>query len=543
MRLYLSLTMLAAGAGLLEAATTAHGGGAGASIRKGGEFRIAFFGNTGKIDPAVLDETPSPATLALLDTTCARLMAYPDKPPPAGYRLVPEVARGNPRISNRGKTYTFTLRPRLRFSDGTLVRPDAFAWGITRMLKLQGLFAGLFDDIVGAEQVKQGKADVVTGIDTRGNRLVITLTRSAPSFPARLTNVCAVPPGLPANPEGEATFHAAGPYYVAKHVRGRRILLRRNRFYRGPRPQRVDRFVAVGGVSSFGVVLDRIQSGRTDWAWVPPEFYFEPRRRLAARYGVNRSRFWVRPGLTLVHYPLNTRRALFRDNPRLRRAVNYAVNRSAVRRELVGRPRAARLTDQYLPPGLPGFKDARIYPLRHPNLKKARALARGHRRSGRAVLYTPDVPTFIGAAQIIKRNLARIKLDVKVMKIPGGDYFPRLLENPDEPWDIAFGVWAPDHLDPYTYLNELFDPRFIGVGNLSHFDAPYYNRRLRHAATLRGKARYSEYGKLDVHLARRAAPTIAFYYVNEPTLVSKRVDPRCIVLRPTLDLAAVCLKR
>jgi hypothetical protein len=32
-------------------------------------------------------------------------------------------------------------------------------------------------------------------------------------------------------------------------------------------------------------------------------------------------------------------------------------------------------------------------------------------------------------------------------------------------------------------------------------------------------------------------------YIREPTLVSKRVDRRCIVLRPALDLATVCLKR
>jgi hypothetical protein len=36
---------------------------------------------------------------------------------------------------------------------------------------------------------------------------------------------------------------------------------------------------------------------------------------------------------------------------------------------------------------------------------------------------------------------------------------------------------------------------------------------------------------------------VAISYVNEPTLVSNRVDPRCIVRRPALDLTAVCLKR
>jgi hypothetical protein len=36
---------------------------------------------------------------------------------------------------------------------------------------------------------------------------------------------------------------------------------------------------------------------------------------------------------------------------------------------------------------------------------------------------------------------------------------------------------------------------------------------------------------------------VAISYLNEATFVSKRVDRRCIVLRPTLVLNAVCLKR
>ena len=204
---------------------------------------------------------------------------------------------------------------------------------------------------------------------------------------------------------------------------------------------------------------------------------------------------------------------------------------------------SSRLTDQYLPPSLPGFKQARIYPLQRPNLRKARALARGHRRSGKVVLYTFDTPPTLAAAQVIKQNLARIGLEVEVKGIPPLAYFERIIGNPAEPWDIARAGWTPDHLDPYTYLNLLFDGQFASGNNLSHFDDRRFNRLLRRAARLRGAARYRAYGALDVRLAREAVPSIAIGYRNEPTLVSARVDPRCIVLRPTLVLSAVCLKR
>ena len=536
-----SLAMFALGFGLI-AVSVAHGGASGGAIRNGGTFRVALVGYGWNIDPALV--SPDPAVFALLDATCARLMTYPDRNPPRGYGLVREVA-ARYGVSRDGRTYTFVLRRGFRFSDGTRVRASAFSWAITRSLRLQAagadnLGSALVQDIVGAKAVAEGRAATVSGIRASGYRLVIRLVRPLPEFPARLTNFCATPPGLPVDPEGQATFHAAGPYYVAEHARGRRIVLRRNRFYGGSRPRHVESIVADGQADSPGEVVDRIQQGSADWGWAHPVFLLDPSRRLIARYGRNKARFWVKPGLIFTHYPLNNRRPLFRNNPWLRRAVNYAVNRPAIRRQLVGGKLGATLTDQYLPPGLPGFRDARIYPLeKGPNLKRARALARGHRRGGKAVLLTPDFPVPVSAAQVIRRNLARIGLDVKVTALPASSYYDRLFAG-DEPWDIASATWVPDHLDPFAYLNEMFDSR--GAANVGRFNVARYNRLLRRADATKGAARYRAYGALDVQLARHAAPTVAIQYVNAATLVSARVDPRCIVLRPDLDLTAVCLK-
>ena len=105
------------------------------------------------------------------------------------------------------------------------------------------------------------------------------------------------------------------------------------------------------------------------------------------------------------------------------------------------------------------------------------------------------------------------------------------------------GVWAPDYLDPYTYINALLDGRSlkaVGNFNYAHFDSPQYNRLMARAARLQGNARLRAYGNLDVKLARDAAPLVAYAFAKDPTLVSKRVG--CRVLRFGLDLAAACLK-
>ena len=69
--------------------------GSNLAVPEGGIFRISLAAGSGidYIDPAL---SFTPAGWALLDTVCARLMAYPDKRPPAGFRA---RARGGRRAA------------------------------------------------------------------------------------------------------------------------------------------------------------------------------------------------------------------------------------------------------------------------------------------------------------------------------------------------------------------------------------------------------------------------------------------------------------
>ena len=448
------------------------------------------------------------------------------------------MAAGVPRVSADRKTYTFTLRSGFRFSDGAPVRADAFARAINRTLApgIKSPWAAYTSDIVGANDVLAGKAEAAAGVVAAGNTLTVRLKQPVPDFPARAASfLCAVPPALPADPEGVVVFPAAGPYYVAEYRPGQTVLLRRNPFYGGKRRHYVDGYTVDLRVSSHEEVLDRVERGEADWGWALAPVYFDPARRLVAKYGVNRSRFFLQPGSTFRGYALNSSRPLFRNNPKLRQAVNFAIDRSALRRAGSG-PFESRLTDQYLPPTVAGFRDARIYPLSGPDLRRARALASGHTRSGKAVLYTVDSPPALAFAQSIKQNLAKIGLDVQIKGIPLPAYFGRL--GARGPYDIGFAPWVPDYNDPFAVLNVLFDGRFIGATNWARFNSADYNRLLRRAALLQGAERYRAYAALDARLARDAAPMVAVDVLNEPTLVSKRVG---CVTRP-FDLAAICLR-
>jgi ABC-type transport system substrate-binding protein len=516
------------------------------AVRSGGIFRISLAVQSGldHMDPALSFTAPG---WALLDTVCARLMTYPSKRPPAGLRIAPEVAESFPSVSRDFKTFTFRLRDGFRFSDGRPVRASAFARAINRTLApaMKSPGAMFTRHIVGAADVLAGKRRTAAGVVARGQTLVVRFTRPAPDFPALTTLpfFCAVPPSLPIDAEGIGVFPTAGPYRVTDYRPGERVVIRRNPLYRGSRTHHVDGFDVDLRTPSPDEQVRRVERNEADWGPNLAPVFLNPAIGLEAKYGINRSRFFLQRGLALRMFALNSSRPLFRNNPQLRKAVNFALDRQALQ-AIGGGPLAGRLTDQYIPALLPGFQDGDVYPLTRPDLERARELARGNLRGAKAVFFTADFPLTIAVAQLAKRQLAEIGLEVEIKPVPlhtASAAYLDGLARPGAQWDIALVIWTPNLPDPQAFLNLLLDSHHLGGTNVAHFASTGYDRQLRRAARVpQARERQLAYGALDVRIARDAAPLAALSVLNEPTFVSERVG--CIVLRPALDLTSVCLK-
>jgi YVTN family beta-propeller protein len=469
--------------------------------------------------------------------TCALLYNYADRPFPEGAVLQPEVARGPPSVSADGLTYTFSIRPGFRFSppSNEPVTAAAFERAIERALDPRtGSFA--------AELAKD-----VDGVTAEGNRLSVRLKRPTPSLTSLLAApyFCAVPPNTPITPKGVDAVPTAGPYYVAAHVPGRSLVLRRNPNYTGPRPHRLAEIRYTAGASPKRAVA-AVEAGRADYvelnAPTDPTVPAATARRLEHQYGASsqaaragRQQLFTQPAPNIYYFLFNARRGPFAD-VRLRKAVNFAIDRRALAANTgvgeVGRP-----TDQHIPPGLPGFEDAAIYPLGGPDLAAARRLA-GHQRR-RAVLYTCDFPGCARHGQILRSNLGAIGIDLEVRKFPIPQLFERI-QRPDEPFDIAYSNWFFDYADPISYINVQF-------GDEGFFHAPLqdprWQRRMDEVARLSGDRRMRAYAKLDRELAAEAAPAAPFATGSSTYLLSARMG--CQVMHPIygLDLAALCIKK
>jgi YVTN family beta-propeller protein len=522
----------------------------------GGTLRIELAEGPKSLDPALGWFNTYEIQLAY--ATGARLLNYPDAPAPAGSRPEPEVAESLPSRSRDGKTYTFTIRKGFRFSPPSRepVSAQTFKYTIERALspKLNGP-AGLYvSDIAGTRDYVEGRVRHIAGISASGDKLRIQLTRPAGDFPTRiaLPFFAAVPTNTPIDP-GLGKVPSAGPYYVAAFDRDEGVLLKRNPNYRGSRPRRPRQIRFTPGISRARAAA-HVEGGSADFSpGIEHNGSLPQAPRLARRYGpgsdaakAGRQRYFINPLLEVDQIALNTSRPLF-SSTTVRQAVNYAIDRRALARQgglelkLPSRP-----TDRYLPPGMPGFEDARLYPLR-PNLAKARRLAGGERRT--AVLYAYDRPPAPQLAEIVKSNLKAIGIDVEVKLFAKGVLFERAARK-DEPYDMLMNGWFVDYADPADFLSQL-DGRTLDEDsylsgaflNLARFDDPAFNRRLIAAERLAGPRRYSTYSRIERDMVRDGAPWAAFGNETSHDFFSARIG--CQVYQPVygIDLGALCIRR
>ena len=203
---------------------------AGPQTHAGGTLRMAIPAeDVDSIDAAI---TGIAGTTPVVQATCASPMYLPDKPLPEGRRVVPELATRYPRVTNGGKTYTFTVRKDARFSTGAPVTAADVAHTINRALspRLKSYVASFLTGIVGAQTVLAGKAKAASGVVAHGNTLTIRLTRPLGDFDARVARaVCVMPRYIGSDPEGvKAPVPTAAPYFIAEYVAGQRVVLERN---------------------------------------------------------------------------------------------------------------------------------------------------------------------------------------------------------------------------------------------------------------------------------------------------------------------------
>ncbi|PZR82680.1 MAG: hypothetical protein DLM65_03385 [Candidatus Aeolococcus gillhamiae] len=308
------------------------------------------------IDPANLwPEAPSQLWAYTYDT----LVTYQRSGGRSGLQLVPDLAVFLPSPSDGGTTYTFVLRPGVRYSTGQLVRPEDFRHGFERTLELNGAGAGSFlEGITGASAcaTRPAHCDLSKGItvDERTDTVTFHLTSTDTNFLYKLTFVftAPVPVNIPARDVGSSPVPSTGPYEIRRFIPGHELDLVRNpRFHEWSAAAQPDGFPDqinwTFGMSP-GQEAAAVEHGAADWTSdIGPGTLSEAATAFAGQLHIN-------AGLGTYYLFLNTRVAPF-DDVRVRRALNLAVDRSRLV-QIFGGPLVAQPACQLLPPSMPGYQ-------------------------------------------------------------------------------------------------------------------------------------------------------------------------------------------
>jgi ABC-type transport system substrate-binding protein len=528
-KVWLSGAMATLGAAMLIAAAFAGPASSKANKpsasgqKKGGTMNVNMSGtDVDYIDPTLAYGTNS---WQILDAVCMKLFYYPDKPDPVGAKLAPDAATGLPVVSKDGKTYTFTVKSGIKSNTGQTLTAANFAFAINRILnpKMQSPAVAFItgeNGIVGAQAVVDGKAATASGVKAAGQKLTINLLKPDGSLLSKLAMnfFCPLPTNTPVDAQGINTVSSWGPYYVASRQVGRQLIVRSNPNYKGQRPHNVSTFVFTANTNLDQSLL-QVKAGQADYdaGGLPATAHAD----LAKQFGINKGRYFLHGGLNVDYAAMNTSRPAF-ANATLRKAANYAIDRPAMVRQrgyLAG-----HRDDQILPPGLGGYKNFNLYPIKGSNYTKAKQLAQQAGGCKDVTVYTGSTPVGQNLAQVLKYNLSQIGCNVNVKLFQGFQIYIAA-GTKGEPFDVVLAGWFADYADPYDFIDILLNGNNIheaNNNNLAYFNNASINNQMRAANALTGDKRYAAYQALDLKINRDYAPWMAYEQRNQREFVSAR---------------------
>jgi peptide/nickel transport system substrate-binding protein len=493
------------------------------------------------LDPAL---TMSQEGWSALWNSYIPLLTYPHAEGKAGTRLIPGLARALPEVSADGRTYTLYLREGLRYSDGTPVRASDFPASVERLIEMNSGATAYFTDIVGAERFAATGRGGIAGIeaDDASGRITIRLVQPRGTFPYELATLAAalVPAGTPAEDLSADPPPATGPYEFADVRPGRSWEYRRNPEWEAGNAERLEHLpdgnfdrIEMRVDSNPAAQVTDVERGEFDWMVNPPA----PDQIAGLRQRFEGTQLIETPLIGVFYFWMNTTEPPF-DDPRVRRAVNYAIAPAALERIYAGMMKPLQ---QILPPGMPGSEPFAPYP--H-DMKRARTLIAAAAPAEREVtVWTNNFPTNQEAGEYYAGVLGELGFEPNLKALNTTNYFGVVsnLNTPD--LDTGWGNWLLEYPHPNSYFEPQLTADAITETNNSNwarFDNPALTaevNRLRREQL--GPEQEAAYARLD-RAYMRQAPWAPFGQFTMSTFVSENVDPGAVVVSPVYgqDLAS-----
>ncbi len=399
------------------------------------------------LDPALIADVSSAAIAAKLYNGLVRL--------DDGLGIAPDIAR-KWSISEDGLRYTFLLRRGVRFTNGREVKASDFKYSFERVLdpSTRSPNTWVFDKVAGAEEFLKGRAGEVRGFKAKGDYVFeITLKRPFSPFLSMLT----MPPAYVV-PREEVEKQGAdfsnrpsgtGPFTLKEWLPDRELLLARRHDYFGGR-SRV-KGIAYRIIAEDLTAVTEFMLGNLDVIALPATAYARFKNdEKWSKYILSRE------GLNTYYLGMNSSRPPF-DDPELRRAVSYAIDREKILNTFYeGR---GRLAEGPVPHLLRRWKTGR--PIEYAPERARRMIRKKGLEDLEVDMYVSADREVVDLAEIIQAYLARVGISVNIRQLEWSAYKDAV--NKGEP-DMFWLSWWADYPDPENFLFPLFHSRNLGPG-------------------------------------------------------------------------------
>ncbi|MFH9071689.1 ABC transporter substrate-binding protein [Streptomyces alboflavus] len=538
---------LAAGAALVVAAlvtTTACGGGDGdsdgdgkgagynaalnkvanASKKTGGTLRMVGKQDLDSADP---QRAYYGMSWDFMRFYTRQLVSYDTKPGKAGTKLVPDLATSTAKISDDGKTYTYTLRDGLTWEDGSKLTSKDVKYGIERLWATDTITGGpgyirqTLDpkgDYKGP--YKDSSADGLKAIETPDDQTIIF---KLPKRNGDFEQFLAMPAGSPVKKAKDTKAKytqrpfSSGPYKFSEYKAGKKIVLVRNDKWkkasdpiRPALPDKVDVTISANLEEND----KRLMAGDYDVDLNGTGMTQSGRVTAVQKHKDSVDNMHT----SFVRYVALIHTAKPFDNVHCRKAVFYGTDFAGLQQTRGGALAAGDIANSTLPKAVPGYSDYDPYGVVERKGKPDAAKAKEElKKCGKPDGFSAKItarnnnPGEVDTAEALQAQLKKVGINVSVEQLDGADSAsitgsPSVVRK--RGYSMQMSGWGPDFPTGQGYAQPLFDSRFLnenGNYNESQIKDPKIDKMFDDAIAETDPAKAAEiYKKLDKRILDQA---------------------------------------
>jgi peptide/nickel transport system substrate-binding protein len=472
----------------------------------------------------------------------------------------PDLAEGEPQISEDKKTLTVKIRPNIKFAPpvNRVITSKDVKYAIERSFteNVGGQYTGYFSSIEGAPKEPSKPGTKISGLETPDDQtLVIKLSQpTAVQIAAALVMPITAP--VPEeyaekfDKENPSTYNthtvASGPYMVRNDAAGKSVgykagksieLVRNPNWDKNsdPRPAYLDEILIRTNASDASVAARQVLQGQNMIHDTNP-----PANVLAQVVRRNRDQLSTIGAGGFRWFPLNTTIKPL-DDINVRKAILAGFDKDAARKarggEFVG-----KIGTHFLPPQFPGFEesggdkgfgqDYMSNPKGDPALaaeymKKAGYASGKYEGDDELLMVTSNADPGKAQAEVARDQLEKLGFKIKFRTVPQDAVYTEWCQVPAKKVAICGSAgWFQDYKDPQAMLEVTFKGSEIakdgGNNNLPQLDVPAIDEAMEKANLLEGEERNKAWAQVNKMIVDQA-PAIPFVWDNTNIVHSKNV--------------------